>query len=102
MNESKSEKLPVGPLQDRLTDHHQVIFADQAVAIGYGPFVSRITFGVENHLAGERTPVMTVTMPTNMMHALARNIVNELESASAKQNITKGHQDYIGGYPTNS
>ena len=101
MNASAGETVPVGPLEDRLKDPHQVIYADQAVSIGYGPFVSRVTFAVENHLAGDRKPVVTVAMPTNMLHLLARNVISELESSSAKKTISKGHQDYISAYPTN-
>lgn len=89
------EELPLGQLKDLPDTPHKIVYADQVLAIAYGPFVSRVTFGEENHLAQTRTPTITIVMPTNMLHALAKNLTRELDSPSARESISKGHQDYM-------
>lgn len=88
------------PLVDKLEAPHELLYADQVMAIGFGPFVSRVTLGVENHATASRTPVITLVMPTNMLHLMAKRVAAELDSDEAREQISNGHTQYmnsIGG-----
>jgi len=75
---------------------HPTIYADQIMSIAFGPFVSRFTFGVENHGTQTRTPVATVVMPTNMFHNVALELSKQLSTPEFKAHAAGQYQAYLG------
>ena len=89
------EPLNSASLQDKLDVNHPIIYADQVMGIGFGPFVSRFTFGVENHGDQTRTPVATVVMPTNMLHQVMLALVKQLEAPEFKAHAAAQYDGYL-------
>jgi hypothetical protein len=83
-------------LQDKPDHDHPLVYADQVMSMAIGPFVSRITFGIENHGAATRLPVATVVIPTNIIHSIAAELVKQLDSEGFKSHAAGQYPSYLG------
>jgi len=92
--ESNVEESPSTILVDEFNAGRPEIYADQVMAVAFGPFVSKFVLGMENHGLGKRTSVATVIMPTNTLHQLARAILDELEKAPTVARIVADHNKF--------
>ena len=97
MNEVKVEQVAIGgiSLNDEMVDH-PTIYADQVMGLAYGPFVSRFTLAMENHVAGTRTPVATVVMPTAILHSIFAEVSKILSSDDVRKQFADGYKGYLG------
>jgi len=78
-----------------LDEKHPLIYADQIMNIAFGPFVSRVTIGVENPSPNTRTPVATIVMPTNMIHSMMSEISKQISSGETHNKFEKMYKDYL-------
>lgn len=71
-----------------------VVYADNITAIAIGPFVSKVVFGLEGSPGQNPSPSMQLTLPTNVLQAMAVHIVNAMRSSEVKEQVTKGHKEF--------
>lgn len=72
-----------------------LVYVDTLVGLAIGPFVSKMILGVENP-GQQNSPSLQVTMPTNSLYELAKNIIELLANEDAQKSIAKGHADFQG------
>jgi len=76
---NRSESIPAFP-------QPPIFFADQPAALMLGPYVSRISFGVEEIDDGDfPRPVVTVAMPTVALLQFVNDVKRALDSADFKK-----------------
>ena len=80
--------------QDR-NDKHPLVYADQVMSIAFGPFVTRMTLGVEGHTEPSRTPVITIAMPTNAAHQILAELAKQLGSPDVRRQFEDTYKNYV-------
>lgn len=83
--------------QDKQATVAPLVYADNLSGLALGPFVSRITFGLENP-PGQFSPTLQVSMPTNALHAMAKQILDAFDSPTVKPKIDKAYETYLASF----
>ena len=85
---------PPSAVNDNLTAPHQVIYTDQMATAAFGPYVSRLVFALENHVANSRDPVVTIVIPTVALHQLATQILAALADKTHNVELIRQYEAF--------
>lgn len=94
-NESKAEEIIPPALVDNWAKPHEMMYADQLMAMAIGPFVSRFTLGTEQHNTMTRDAVVTVVMPTNTLRQLAVHLLSQLDRPETRSQMNTDYQSFV-------
>ncbi|HEV2612510.1 MAG TPA: hypothetical protein VGU61_19770 [Noviherbaspirillum sp.] len=73
---------------------HPVLYADQMAAFAFGPFVSKLILAQESFPPGSQRPVVTVVMPTNILHQMASAIIANLSNEEHQKGMRHSFEEY--------
>lgn len=90
-NKAQRQVLPGTP---------SIFYIDQMVAMGIGPFVSKITFAHETD--DGLVPNMTLVMPTNVLQLLGNQINAALHDQALQKALSDEHGAFGSSLKTNS
>lgn len=91
--------IPAGILENLNGDQKDqvksvpLIYAENIIGLAVGPFVSKIILGLENP-PHQPTPTLQISMPTNAMHAMAKQILDILNNPEAQSQIDNAFKEY--------
>lgn len=68
------------------------VYADSLAQLALGPFVSKLTFGVDRKIGEALTPVQTIALPTPALLALAVQVLTALQTPALRAGF-KGDVD---------
>jgi hypothetical protein len=75
-------------------------YFDTMAGLAIGPFVSRITLGMQDMGAIKHvTPGLTLVMPTAALHQLGREIVKALENPEHRKALEDAFSKYQTDFP---
>lgn len=77
------------------TDGTQLIYCEHMIALAIGPFVSKVVIGIDN-TPNAPSPKITLVMPTNTLHQMAKNILDGLSAEDTQKklgDLIKNYQD---------
>jgi hypothetical protein len=84
-------------LKDQFSATVPVIYADQVMGLAFGPFVSRLTVGIEDAMNSKRVATATLVMPTNMLHVALNELSKQLSSEETRAQFEQQYKDYLEG-----
>ncbi|MDD2865541.1 MAG: hypothetical protein PHC99_12575 [Methylococcales bacterium] len=84
-------KISLDEKEAALHTAHNLILADQVINIGVSGFSSTVTLGFINP-ASIVQPSITFTMPTDVLHSFANEILDAIKAKSAE--IKAQHQEF--------
>ena len=70
-----------------------LLYVEQMTAMMIGSFTSKIVLGLENP-GGAPTPTVTLVMPTQSLHLIAKHIFQVLSSEDAQKQLENGFTQY--------
>lgn len=78
-----------------------IMYFDSLVGMGLGPFVSRITLGIQESgtTAPRIGPALTLVMPTAALHQLAREVVRTLDNPQHRKVLEQAFLKYQQDFP---
>lgn len=71
-----------------------IVYVDNITALAIGPFVSKIVFGLEESPGQSPSPSMQLTLPTNVLQALAMHINDAMRSPDLRAQVAQGHKEF--------
>ena len=83
---STSDPIMYGP---------STVYADALAQLAMGPFVSKLTFGVDRKTGETLTPVQTITMPTPALIALALQVMSVLNTPTLRATFKADIDKYL-------
>ncbi len=81
------QEKPLAADTARILHTPNEVFADQFAQLIVGPFVSRITFGVDSTVGEPPIPVQTVVIPTPALVHLAHQVLELIAQEGVTSNI---------------
>ena len=96
---AQTAPIPSGILENLSSDQRDqakavpLIYAENIIGLAVGPFVSKIILGLENP-PHQPTPTLQISMPTNAMHGMAKQILEILNNPDAQSQIEKAFKEY--------
>lgn len=75
-----------------------VIFADNVSAVSIGPFISKIVLAMES-APPNLTPSMQIALPSNVLHAIASQVLAIMGQSQVKEQLTEAHATFIKSLP---
>lgn len=91
MNSPKKKASP-SQHNNSLTDV-PIIYADALMGVAVGPFVSKFMIG-NDVIGDEPAPKYQIALPTNLMHALANQIIEILGKSENQAQMLQAFQQY--------
>lgn len=76
-----------------------VIYADNVLAVSIGPFVSKIVLAMESTTPQQAKPSMQIVIPSNVLYAIASQVLNIMGQPAVKEQITQGHTTFVASLP---
>lgn len=70
-----------------------LIYTEQMVGLAVGPFVSKIVLAIENP-PHQPTPKLTIAMPTQALHMMAKRITEILSSQETQEQLGDAFHSY--------
>lgn len=86
----------INALNSNQQDHAKsapLIYAENIIGLAVGPFVSKVILGLENP-PHNPTPTIQISMPTNALHNLAKQVLEVLSNKDTQDQIGKAFKDY--------
>lgn len=75
------------------------IYADQLAQLAVGPFVSKLTFGIDKAVGEIPIPNICVTLPTVALLNLANQILMVLGNQQAQEGLKNEVMAYVAALP---
>lgn len=91
----ETNPVALNNLKDQVSASIPVIYADQIMGIAFGPYVTRLTFGVEDHANSTRNAAATVVMPTNVLHAALSELMRQLTADGTRAQFETQYKEYL-------
>ena len=97
-----SKNSPVAPSTSSETPldfiNVPVIYADSVSAVSIGPFISKIVLAMES-APQNLTPSMQIVLPSNVLHAIASQVLAIMGQPQVKAQLTEAHEAFIKSLP---
>lgn len=90
---------PIAITQD-IVDAAPNLYADSLLHVGIGPFISKMTLGLQSPGAGKVNAIQTIILPTNAMVDLARNILLVFAGSYQGVDFGKSYQQLLKAIDT--
>jgi len=94
------QKTPQPIINSESIDLAPVIYADTLIQIGFGPFVTKCTFGTQHSTAKSINAVLTLALPTNAMIDLAKNILAVASAEGQEEKINNIYNNFQANLKT--